>query len=274
MCYDISFSTTIEMVTDYIPDLIVDPQIGIAYDMTVHAQAQAFKKYPIVVMRDGKKHLTPMEWGVITKYMNTEQKLKSLRKSHCNARSEKIIGDKESIWYRLRKNRCLIPVSGIMEHREIKGWKKKVPYHVSMKDRKLFCIPGLFNYPEWVDKETGEVIYYRDAETDEILGTYTLVTRAANSLMMQIHNSGDQAFRMPLFLPQELEMKWLEPNLSDVEIQEILDYEMPSEMLQYYTTWTIRTPKERPDGKEKLEPYEWDNLPPLGQDSNEITLFA
>lgn len=264
MCYDISFSTTIEMVTDYIPDLIVDPQIGIAYDMTVHAQAQAFRKYPIVIMRNGEKHLTPMEWGIVTDYMDTPEKLKMLRKSHCNARSEKILDDRRSIWHRLRKNRCLIPVTGIMEHREIKGWKNKVPYHVGLKDRKMFCLPGLYNYStKWSDIETGEII-----------PTYTLVTRAANSVMMQIHNSGDQAYRMPLFLPKELEMKWLEPNLTDNEIREFLDYEMPSEMLDYHPVWTIRTTKERPDGKDKLETFDWPNLPPLGQDSNEISLFA
>lgn len=266
MCYDISFTTTIEMVTDYIPGLIVDPQIGMDYEMTVHTQAQAFRKYPIILMQSGERHLRPFEWGIVTNYMNTPDKLKQLRNSHCNARSEKIIGDKKSIWHRLRKQRCLIPVTGIMEHREVKGFKNKIPYHVKLIDRKLFCIPGLYNYSEnYIDKETGEII-----------GTYTLVTRAANPVMMQIHNSGDQAFRMPLFLPKELELKWLDPNLSDAEIQEILDFEMPSEMLEYNTTWTIRTTKDRPDGKGKLDFYEWPGLPPLGVDSidnKELTMF-
>ena len=263
MCYDISFSTKIESVLDYIPDLIVDPQIGMDYDMTVHAQAQAFKKYPVILMQNGEKHLKPLEWGIVTDYMNSPEKLKQLRKSHCNARSEKIIGDKKSIWHRLRKKRCLIPVTGILEHREIKGWKNKAPYHVSLKSRKIFCIPGLYNYSP----------IYGDSQTGEITGTYTLVTRAANSVMRQIHNSGDQAFRMPLFLPKELELKWLQPDLKDDEIQEILDFEMPSEELEFYTTWTIRSPKERPDGKGKIEPFEWPGLPPLTHDSINQTLF-
>jgi hypothetical protein len=41
---------------------------------------------------------------------------------------------------------------------------------------------------------------------------------------------------------------------------------MPSEMLEYQTTWTIRSRKERPDGKEKLDVFDWPNLPPLGND--------
>ena len=95
MCYDISFSTTIEMVTSYIPDLIVDPQLGIDYEMRLHAQAQSFRKYPVILDRDGQKHLTPLEWGIVTEYMDTPEKLKMLRKSHCNARSEKILGEKK-----------------------------------------------------------------------------------------------------------------------------------------------------------------------------------
>lgn len=262
MCYDISFSTTIEMVTDYIPDLVIDPQIGMEYDMNLHAQAQAFRKYPIVIFEDGKYKLKLFEWGVIADYMDTPEKIRKMRNSMCNARSEKIIGDKKSIWHRMRKRRCLIPVTGIFEHREVKGFKNKIPYHVRLKDRKMFCIPGLYHYPNKADVETGE-----------ITGTYTLVTRAANSVMAQIHNSGDQAFRMPLFLPKELEMKWLDPNLSDVEIQDILDFEMPSEDLEYDPVYTIRTTKERPDGGGKTDPYKWPDLPPLGIDTTEQSLF-
>jgi putative SOS response-associated peptidase YedK len=265
MCYDISFSLKIEMVTDYIPDLVVDPQIGMDYDMNLHAQAQAFRKYPIVIFEDGKYKLKLFEWGVIADYMDTPEKIKKMRNSMCNARSEKIIADKKSVWHRIRKKRCLIPVTGIFEHREVKGFKNKIPYHVRLKERKMFCIPGLYHYPNKADVETGEII-----------GTYTLVTRAANSVMAQIHNSGDQAFRMPLFLPKELEMRWLDPSLTDAQIQVILDFEMPSEELEYNPVYTIRTTKERPDGGNKTDSYEWPNLPPLGidsVDSTEQTLF-
>lgn len=262
MCYDISFSTTIEMVTDYLPDLEVDPQLGIEYDMNLHVQAQAFRKYPVVFFDKAQYKLKPFEWGIIPEYMDTPEKIKKGRNSMCNARSEKIIEDKRSYWHRIRKKRCLIPVTGIYEHREVKGFKNKIPYYVRLKGRPLFCIPGLYHYPNRADVETGEVT-----------GTFTLITRGANSVMAQIHNSGDQAFRMPLFLPTDLEQKWLLPDLKDEEIAEILNYEMPSEELLYNPVYTIRTTKERPDGRGKLDPFDWGNLPPLGQDSVEKTLF-
>ncbi|MFL5811421.1 MAG: SOS response-associated peptidase [Flavisolibacter sp.] len=263
MCYDISFSTTIEMVTDYLPDLIVDPQLDIAYDMNLHTQAQAYRKYPIVIFDEGNFKLKPFEWGVIADYMNSPEKIKAMRNSMCNARSEKIMDDKKSYWHRIRKKRCLIPVTGIFEHREVKGFKNKIPYYVRLKDRPMFCIPGLYHYP----------LHKANPETGEITGTFTLITRAANEVMRHIHNSGDQAFRMPLFLPKELEMKWLDPNLSDEDIKDILNFEMPSAELEYHPVYTIRTTKDRPDEKTKLEPFDWPNLPPLGQDTTEMSLF-
>jgi hypothetical protein len=38
---------------------------------------------------------------------------------------------------------------------------------------------------------------------------------------------------------------------------------MPSEELNYYTVYTIRSPRMRPDDKAKNEFYQWENLPEL-----------
>ena len=252
MCYDISFSSTIELIPEYLPGIIVDPQVRIDYETSVHVMAHAYGRYPVITLEDGIYHLRPFEWGLIADYMNTPEKIKKGRAFMCNAQSEKITEDKRSVWYRLRKKRCLIPVTGILEHRHINGGALKIPYHVKLKNRDLFCIPGLYNYSPIPNVETGEVI-----------GTYTLITRAANALMAQIHNGGDNKFRMPLFLPKELEMKWLEPDLTDETMKEILDFKMPPAELEYHTTFSIRGRKERTDGKGKIEPYEWENLPPL-----------
>jgi putative SOS response-associated peptidase YedK len=259
MCYDISYKITLDSIEDYFGDIEVNGQLDIDFDLSIHVLAQSFRKYPVIIFEDNKYKLNLFEWGVIAEYMNSPEKIKKMRSSMCNARSEKILGDKKSYWHRIRKKRCLIPVNGIFEHREIKGWKNKVPYYVQLKDRDMFCLPGLYQYAPMPDVETGEM-----------KGTFTLITREANSLMRQIHNSGDQAFRMPLFLPKELELKWVQPGLSDPDIQSILNFEMPSEQLSYQTVFTIRSTKPRPDHKSKLDPFEWPNLPPLGNDQGEF----
>jgi Uncharacterized conserved protein len=262
MCYDISFSSNIELIADYLPEVVFDPQLSIDFDTYIHVQAQAFRKYPVIINEDGQLKLKLFEWGVIADYMNTPEKIKQSRHMMCNAQSEKILGDKKSFWRRIRNKRCLIPVNGIYEHREIKGWKHKVPYFIHYKDRPLFFLAGLYYYSPIPDPGTGEV-----------QGTFTVVTRRANDVMKLIHNGGPNAGRMPLFLTPELERKWLQPDLTDEDLQSILDYEMPSSNLEHWPVFTIRTTKPRPDNKLANEPFTWANLPPLGSETQTQTLF-
>lgn len=253
MCYDISFATQYDLITDYIPGLQTDPQIAFDYDTSVHVVAQAYLKKPVIYKEDGVYRMKEFEWGVIADYMRTPAQIKQSRQWMCNAQSEKLL-DSKSYWYRIRKKRCIIPVAGFFEHREVNGMKTKVPYFIRLRDREVFCLIGLYNYAPVPDMETGEV-----------RGTFTVITRHANSLMEQIHNGGPNAGRMPLLLPKELELKWLDEQLTDEEIQSIIQYRMPSKSMTACPVYTIRTNKPRPDGKGKLEPFDWTGLPPLGK---------
>ena len=254
MCLDIAFYSALQLIDDYFPNLIHDGDIHFDLDMGMHFMALGYNRYPVITMEHGQYHRKYFEWGIIAEYMDTPEKIKTMRRSMVNARSEKILGDKRSFWNRIRGKRCLIPVTGIYEHREIKGWKNKVPYHIQLKDRPLFCIPGLYHYNTRLPS---------DPETGEVRGMFTLITRAANPLMRQIHNSGDNAFRMPLFLPKELELKWLQPDLTDGDLEAILSYDMPAEDLIADPVFSIRSRTPRPDGQPKTAHYDWPNLPPI-----------
>ena len=118
-----SFFSNIKLISDY---LQISSSDTIAFEPTYHQVAQAFVKWPVVVNEDEIK-IKLFEWGVIADYMNTPEKVKEYRTSMANARSEKILDDKRSVWYRLRKNRCLVFTTGFFEHRDI-GKKKKLPY--------------------------------------------------------------------------------------------------------------------------------------------------
>ncbi|HYF30774.1 MAG TPA: SOS response-associated peptidase family protein [Chitinophagaceae bacterium] len=263
MCLDITYYSDLEPLHDYFPGLVADPDVtGFDPEAGAHIFAIGHKKYPVVIMDDeGRYHLKNFEWGIIADYMDTQEKIYMLRRNMVNARSEKILDDKRSFWYRIRKNRCLIPVMGIYEHREIKGWKNKVPYLVQLKDRPLFCIPGLYFYNNRMPS---------DPETGEMRGMFAMVTRWGNEVMRNIHNSGDNAYRMPLFLPKQTELEWLKPGLRDDEMKNILAYETPSDSLQYHTVYSIRGKTPRKDGRNKYESYEFANLPPLGNDDGTL----
>ncbi|MBO9573001.1 MAG: SOS response-associated peptidase family protein, partial [Chitinophagaceae bacterium] len=260
--YDISYRIELETLEDYFEGLVIeDPQMEMNFDLTIHVQAQDYKPYPVVVLEDGKYILRMMEWGLISKGMTTPELIKERRSTMCNARSERIVIDEESAWYGLRNQRCLIPVNGIFEHRGITDKKKKYPYYIRLKDRPIFCLPGLYNYSPGFGKDKKPV------------GSFTIITRTANEIMRQIHNDGENAFRMPLFLPKELELKWLQPGLNDLEIQQVLDFEMPSESLEYHTVFRIRGKKEHPTGGLKTDQFMWPDMPPLGVDTSQQSLF-
>src|SRR5258708_26338796 len=254
MCLDISYYSALSLIDDYFPDLIHDGEIDFSPDRGVHFMAMGHNRYPVVIQQDDRYHRKHFEWGIIAEYMNTPEKIKVMRKSMVNARSEKILGDRRSYWNRIRATRCLIPVTGFFEHRAVKGWKNKIPYYIQQKDQPLFCLPELYHYNTLVPS---------DPETGEVRGTFALITRAANTLMRQIHNSGDNAFRMPLLLPKDLEMEWLRPDLTDNDLEALLNFEIPSADLAVHPVFSIRGQKPRPDNMPKIAPFDYPNLPCL-----------
>lgn len=238
MCYDMSFFSNIKLISEY---LSIHPEPRIEFEPTYHVVAQSFRKWPVVVNEDGYK-IRLFEWGVIADYMNTPEKIKQYRTSMANARSEKIIDDKRSVWHKIRRNRCLVFTTGFFEHRDI-GAKKKLPYFIKTIEEAVFCFAGLYNYSPLPDPETGEMT-----------GTFAIVTRSANPLLAKIHNSGPNSGRMPLLLTRELAKQWLVPDLQDAEIKEILEFEFPASRLEYWAVNTIRTRK--PDDASVIEKIE------------------
>lgn len=257
MCYDISFTVKGETIFDYFPDLVADDQFETDFDLATHIAGHAYGLHPIIYRHkdDGLLHLKLMEWGVIPYYTTDEKAFLKQRASMLNIRSERILDDKSSYWFKIRSKRCLIPLTGTFEHRTIKGWKKKVPYFIKPSGTTMFFLPGLYSMAELPDADG--VIQRRY--------NFGIITRAANSIMAKIHNAGPDSHRMPLFLPFEMAQQWLNKDLSEKEYRGILAYEMPSEELEYYTVDTIRSPKLRADGKAKHEPFVWDKLRALGE---------
>ena len=255
MCYDISFTVNIKILSDYFPDLLFDEQIEMAFE-PVHIIGHSYGNHPIIYKNreDEKLHCRLMGWGCIPFYIKDEETFKKQRATMLNARSERILEDSKSYWYKIKNRRCLIPVTGFYEHREVKGLKKKIPYFIGLKGQDTFFLPGLYSVAELPNKETGEV---------EKRFTFTILTRAANTLMQQIHNGGTNKNRMPLMLTLGLSKKWVNEEISAEDYKAILAYEMPVNDMHYKTVYTIRTTEERPDAKAKNELYDWVNVPEI-----------
>lgn len=60
---------------------------------------------------------------------------------------------------------------------------------------------------------------WEDHQTGEILHTFSIITTHANPLTGYIHNNKK---RMPVILSSEEEQKWLDPKLSQSQIEEMM----------------------------------------------------
>jgi len=78
--------------------------------------------YPIIYRhKEREEIIQEMECGVIPFYIKDEGAFKKQRLSMANIRSERILEDKQSYWYKIRNKLCLIPVNGFYEYRGNKG---------------------------------------------------------------------------------------------------------------------------------------------------------
>jgi len=231
-----SYFSSIKLISDY---LQLQEENQFDFSPTYHQVAQTFAPWPVAVNEEGIK-IKIFEWGLIADYMNTAEKIKQYRSSMANARSEKMLDDPKSVWHRLRQQRCLVFCNGFFEHRDM-GAKKKQPYFIRMKDEALCCIAGLYNYAPVPDPATGELI-----------GSFSILTRSANTMMQKIHNGGEHSGRMPLLLNRELALRWLEKTISDQDLRNICDYAMPVDNMIAWPVNSIRKRKE--DNEEVIKP--------------------
>jgi putative SOS response-associated peptidase YedK len=257
MCWDVSLHTDIDAVKKAFPKVLIDARDKQDTDAKTYEQVQAmvFPTYPVIITADQAQQaqLVDMQWGVLPFYLHDPAEQVKRRLQMINIRSERILDDQRSYWYRIREQHCLIPVTGTYEHRKIAGWSKKVPYWIGQEGREVFFMPGLYQIHQQIDKDTGEIVQHR---------SFGLITRSANELMAGIHNDGPNKHRMPLYLPADLEQQWLFQTDPSTTAQ-ILSFEMPSEQLNTHPVFTLRGYPVRPDGLPRDAPFQWPQLPPL-----------
>jgi putative SOS response-associated peptidase YedK len=189
--------------------------------------------YPIIIKDLVREPVTmgtifvSARWGLIPRWMAPGG-----RPPPINARCEGIAtnGMFKSAY---RARRCLVPIDGFFEWKDIFGTgKNKQPYAIALKSGKPFALAGVW--------ET-----FRDQAGIEIR-SFAIVTCPANEMMADIHH------RMPVILNPEDYDRWLssEPDPHD------LMRPFPSELM---TMWPIDrkvgSPKnDSPDIIEEIDP--------------------
>lgn len=163
------------------------------------------------------------KWGLVPGFVNQEEKAKEYSDYTLNAKSETIF-EKISFKKVIEKKRCLIPVTGFYEWRELN--KTKYPYFIHLKEEEIFSLGGV--YDEWANEETGE-----------LTTTFSIITTEANPLMSKIHNVKK---RMPLIFPKQTEEKWISDNLAKNEIEHLMQ-PLNEDLMEAYTIQKINPRK-------------------------------
>ena len=196
---------------------------------------------PVITM-EKPDEISHMNWGYITrKAKSHEQKVEIWKKgSTLNARSEEIFSTwsyKDSIWDR----RCLIPATGFFESRDI-GDKLKYPYLVQVIDDKehdvagTFCMAGIYDF--WIDKENG----------GELVESFSIITCEGNSMMKKVHvnlKREDLGGRMPLILHESSYNNWLNPDINENDIKDLMQPFPEKEMFAYTVHQDVNRTKNR-----------------------------
>lgn len=210
MCYHVSIPDRTEL-DDLFDQAVITDEWDTYYN---HLSGFSFAKVPVVTAQQPVK-LQQMHWGLIPSWVKTEEQAKQSRMNCLNAKSETIF-DKPSFRTSILQKRCLMPVNGFYEWREVN--KKKYPYFIHLKQQIAFCLAGI--YDEWVYKETGEIVK-----------TISVVTTEANPLMAKIHNV---KLRMPLILDKTNMHQWINLNLSKEQITQMMQ-PYPEANMEAYT---------------------------------------
>lgn len=196
MCFNISLTGPGEDVSDRFDASFDRDHIPI-----YHSSAFRFPDHPIICM-DNANRIQNVRWGLVPHWVKDPKRADEMRHMTLNARSETIF-EKPSFRHAIKKNRCLVPVDGFFEFREVKG--KKFPYHIKMADERIFAMAGI--YDEWTSPK------------GEVERTFSIVTAEANPLMEKIHNTKK---RMPVILTSEDEEIWLEPKASREDLEAVM----------------------------------------------------
>lgn len=140
---------------------------------------------PVITDAD-PDHINLYRWGLIPFWAKDEK----IGYRMINARME-TVAEKPAFRQAFRQRRCLWPVDGYYEW--IARGKEKIPYRVILKDKGVYSLAGLW---ETWKNEQGEKVF-----------SFTILTQPATPSMEFLHH------RMPVILPREMELDWLDPNL-------------------------------------------------------------
>lgn len=198
MCYSVNNKNEAKKIGFKLKKNVSDKSVNAQTYLSGFAHPSMF-----IVKQEQPDIVEVANWGLVPSFISDATKAKEYYVNTLNAKCETIF-EKVSFKNSILPRRCLIPISGFFEWRDIN--KTKYPYYIGVKNEDIFCIGGI--YDNWINKSTGE-----------INTTFSMVTTEANPLMSKIHNLKQ---RQPLILTSIDADNWLRTDLKQDEIIDLM----------------------------------------------------
>jgi putative SOS response-associated peptidase YedK len=174
---------------------------------------------PVLAVRTvpaGERELVTLRWGLVPAWADDP----SIGNRLINARAE-TVADKPAFRAAFRARRCLVLADGFFEWQKVGG--RKQPYYFRLREGSPFAFAGLWE--RWGKGAT-------------TLETCTLLTTEANELLRPVHD------RMPVILPRERFVRWLDPDFrAAAELESLLRPYPAEDMTGYPVSARVNNPR-------------------------------
>jgi putative SOS response-associated peptidase YedK len=134
-----------------------------------------------------------------------------------------------------RGQRCILPAAGFYEW-HLDSAARKQPFFIRLVDQEVFGFAGLWDRSFAADGTAVE--------------SCAIITMPGNELMRQVHNTGNNPFRMPAILAQADYDAWLKGGVA--EARAVLRQYPPDMMLAYPVSTRVNSP--RNNDEQLIEP--------------------
>jgi putative SOS response-associated peptidase YedK len=209
------------------------------YDLPVYFFVSGFSHPLLPMIRQDGLHL--YQWGLVPYWSKDTDFADSIRSKTLNAKGETVF-EKPSFRGSIVSKRCLLPVNGFFEWREVN--KVKYPYFIKLRGPDIFSLGCICD--SWTDRQTGEV---RD--------TFSIITTPANPMMEKIHNLKK---RMPLIIGRDDEAAWVDPDLGAAGIKRLIKPFHEGGMQAYTVSRFLNSPRNDRNVPEALKEVVYDDL--------------
>lgn len=214
MCYRATQTSKSYEYADYYSAKLID-EADLNEHIYYHANGFAHPSLVAIAnSKEGGRIATRMQWGLMPSWKKPLPDMLKLSNNTLNAKSETIF-DLASFKGSIMTKRCILPVNGFFEYKEV--GKDKLPYFIHPKEHPYFNLACIY-------------AHYQNPENKEWITTFSIVTGPANELMADIHNVKK---RQPIILSNDQVSAWLDPTISKEEVQFLMEPCDDSNMAAY-----------------------------------------